>query len=417
MPQHSTESTAKAPLSFLGAIGYSLANIGFGTFYSLNNAVLPLWLSRYTSNAVLINLMAGVHSFEGALLQPIAGSISDHGQWKFGRRRPFLILFIPVSAAFLVATPAASHLPIALRIAAIVLCTVLSTSAFNLALDPYQAMLGDITTPSQRGRITGLWMFFGAAGQVVLLVLPIQASLKFLACAFLMLATTTITCFVTKEPHLPADQLARKSVKALLTDGAVSLRTLKQARLFLVIFLCYGAGTAAVIPNLTLFIKRTTGCDDAHAQHLFMVLMLVTACATVPFGFLSDKVGAVRLLALGYVLVILASISGLWVHSLGQESIALSLAGLGIAAQNASSYPLLIRLIPNDEIGLFTGLQTAALSIVEPLTAIATGYLINHHGYRAIFPYCGFWVILAAIVLTQLKPESAPAEIAEHASR
>jgi len=405
-----TDQPEKRPLSFGGALAYCLANLGFGTFYSLNNAVLPLWLGQYTNNAILINLMAGVHSAEGAILQPLAGSISDHAHWKLGRRRPFLIVLVPICAFFLMAVPAVAHaVPLPLRLVALIACIVLSTTAFNLSFDPYQSMLGDITVPQQRGRVTGLWMFFGAAGQAVLLLLKMPSETKFVACAVLMLVTTAITCLATREPQHAASG-AKPGLRQLWTEGLASLARLKQARIYLFTFLLYGAGSGAVLPNLTRFIEHTTGCNDESAEHLFLMLMAVNAGATLLFGLIADRMGLKRMLLLGYSLIIAASLSGLWVHTLFQDGIALSVAGLGIAAQNASSYPLLLRLIPEREIGLYTGLQTTALSIVEPLTLIIAGHISNEYGYRSIFPYCGLWVTGAIILLSQIRIEPASAQ-------
>jgi predicted MFS family arabinose efflux permease len=289
---------------------------------------------------------------------------------------------------------------------------VISTATFNLAQDPYQALLADLAAPQQRGKLTGLWMFFGAAGQVLLLVLPIDAAWKFGACAALMLVTTGITCALTREPKT-VERRERPSAGLLVRDGIRALRSLKQARIYLIAFLLYGAGTVAVVPNLVLFIKYVTHCSDSAAQMLFMFLMLVTACATVGFGLAADRVGAMKLLLAGYVLVVAASIAGCMVRNMPQVAVALFIAGLGIACQNASSYPLLIRLVPDEDIGLFAGLQTTALSIVEPLSAIATGHMINHFGYRSIFAVCAVWIAVAIAVLCLIRPDRAPAEIAQ----
>ena len=79
--------------------------------------------------------------------------------------------FTLASALFLLLAPAAALLPPAVRLGAVVVCIFLSTMTFNVALDPYQALLADITTPEQRGKVTGTWYFVGAAGQVLILLL------------------------------------------------------------------------------------------------------------------------------------------------------------------------------------------------------------------------------------------------------
>src|SRR5580700_5555111 len=68
----------QTPLSPAAVFWYSVANIGCGAFFSFNNYVLPLFLERYTHNAVLLGLMGSSHSVEGAVIQPLVGSASDH---------------------------------------------------------------------------------------------------------------------------------------------------------------------------------------------------------------------------------------------------------------------------------------------------------------------------------------------------
>lgn len=407
--QNSAEG--RRPLSAAGVVGYSLANLGYGAFYAFNNAALPLWLQGFTHNAIILGFMAGTHSFEGAIIQPLVGSWSDRLRTRLGRRRPFMLAFAPLSALLLLATPVFAHLPSSIRLAVLVGCIFLFTIAFNVAADPYQALLADITTPAQRGRATGTWFFFGALGQVAVLLAPIPLTTKFVAVALLMLLTTLATCALTREPVLapPVGEGRRKRDE--LKQALEGLQTLRQARTYLAMFFCYGAGIDAVLPNLTLFIQRITHCSNAQAQLMFVVLMGSVAVGTLPMGLLSDRLGPKRLLLSSFVVIALASALGLFVTTLPQVAVVLALAGLGVAAQNASAFPLLTRLVPREEIGFFTGLQTTALSIAGPLALWLTGTLINHGGYRVIFGVCAVCIVLALLTLLRLVPGAAPAEI------
>src|SRR5262249_22127837 len=141
------------PLSPLQVFWYSLANLGCGAFFSFNNAVLPLFLKRYTDNNILLGLMGSTHSVEGAVIQPIVGTWSDRLRAPMGRRRPFLLIFIPLTALFLWLTPLMGGLPPSIRLPVIVAGIFLFTVFFNIAFDPYQAMMPDITPEAQRGRV------------------------------------------------------------------------------------------------------------------------------------------------------------------------------------------------------------------------------------------------------------------------
>lgn len=413
-----------APLSARGVFWYSLANLGIGAFYAFNNFVLPLWLAPFTGNAILLSLLGGSHSFEGAFIQPVVGSISDRLRGPGGRRRPFLRVFIPLCSLFLLLTPLGAALPPSLRLPAIVAGVFLFTLTCNVALDPYQALLADITTLAQRGKVTGTWYFVGAAGQVLILVLlaallllprlHLSLGLGFPLVAVLLLGTAWLTCARTAEPDVvPARESARghrDDVKLALAG----LRTLHQARTYMAMFFLFGAGVGAVTPLLTTFIKQVTGCGNAVALALSALLLVMTGVGSLAFGPLADRVGYKRLLGGSLVLVALASVGALGIHTVGQVALVMGLAGLGIGAQNASAYPLLTRLVPAKEIGFYVGLQTSASALAGPGAGLVTGMLVNHsgHDFRLIFGVCAVCLLLAAAVLSLLREQSAPGEVA-----
>ena len=191
---------------------YSTANLGYGMFFALNNYVLTLYLQHLGAGGVLIGLMGSSHSIEGAVIQPVVGTASDRLRTRWGRRRPFILLFTPISVLFLLLTPYASHLPTQphvlgapLYLAVVVVCVFLFTIAFNVAQDPYQALMPDIIPKPQRGRAAGIWAFVGVIGQALLLLLPMPAYQKFGLCAVVMLITTLLTCWQTREPNLPPE--------------------------------------------------------------------------------------------------------------------------------------------------------------------------------------------------------------------
>ena len=125
-----------------------------------------------------------------------------------------------------------------------------------------------------------------------------------------------------------------------------------------------------------------------------------------------DKVGPRAVLLLALTLIATASGLGLWVNTIDQIRIVMILAGVGNSAQFASAYPLLYQLVPPEEAGFYTGLQSTALSIATPLTSIVTGLLVNGGGYRRIFVVCSLCVVGAIVALITVQRSHAPDEIA-----
>src|SRR5258708_8788942 len=129
---------------------YSAGSIGTGAFYAFNNFVLPPILKAFGAPDLLIGLLSSTRSIEGAVIQPTIGALSDRVWTRFGRRRPFLLVGIPLSAAFFVAGAFVNSLW------ALAVVIFLFSIFFNIALDPYTALLADITPLEQRAWLSGL---------------------------------------------------------------------------------------------------------------------------------------------------------------------------------------------------------------------------------------------------------------------
>lgn len=411
-----SEQQVQVPLPPAGVFWYCLANLGYGAFYAFNNFVIPGWLNSYTNNAVVLGLMGGSHSFEGVFIQPVVGSLSDRMQGPGGRRRPFMRVSILLSSLFLLLAPAVAYLPPALRLTGIVFCIFLFTLTFNVAADPYQALLADITAPKQRGGVTGVWFFVGALGQIAFLLaplfLPLPVQTRFVVLAVLMLGTTLLTCAFTREPLVTPPAETRRGHLDDIRLALVGLRTLVQARVYMVMFLLYGAGIGCVTPYLTLFIRRITHCPETTAEAMPIVLLVMTGLGSLFLGPLVNRAGPKRVLIGSLAFIACAAAWALTVTTLPQVAVVLALAGLGVGAQNASAYPLLTRLVPAKEIGFYVGLQTAAASLAGPGAVFLTGILINHSGYRVIFGVCAVCLLLALVTVSFLREGAAAGEIA-----
>jgi len=129
------------------AINYSVANFGASIFYGLFNFAMPLYLRGYGLPAWLIGLLANERSFVGAFVQPVVGRISDRTRSRFGKRRPFFLVGIPVVCFGLWLLAYHPDLWPMLVIVAVL------AFFLSVAWDPYMALMADIFPEKQRGRV------------------------------------------------------------------------------------------------------------------------------------------------------------------------------------------------------------------------------------------------------------------------
>src|SRR3979411_1337494 len=145
---------------------YSAGSIGAGAFFAFNNFLLPLALKAAGAPALITGLLSSTRSIEGVVIQPTVGAASDRIWTRFGRRRPFIALCIPLSAMFFLVASASTEALVPLAIA-----IFLFSIFFNAAIDPYAALLADITPLHQRSLLSGLSQGIQLLGQVGFLLL------------------------------------------------------------------------------------------------------------------------------------------------------------------------------------------------------------------------------------------------------
>jgi len=183
LPGEHPAGIAVKPLSLPKALLYSAGNFGAGSFYGFNNFVQSFFLIPLGAPPILYGLLDSQRSFEGAFIQPLVGAWSDRTWKRLGRRRPFIVRFLPISALFIALTPFARFLgPLGSALGwsgtvralvAVSLCILIFSVTFNIMYDPYNALLADITTDGQRGGVNGVFQALGAFGQVAIIVLGV----------------------------------------------------------------------------------------------------------------------------------------------------------------------------------------------------------------------------------------------------
>jgi len=342
---------------------YSAGSVGAGAFFAFNNFVLPQLLKAAGAGDLLTGLLSSTRSIEGAIIQPTIGALSDGTRGRFGRRRPFIAIGIPLSAAFFVVA-ATQHDVLGLTIG-----IFLFSIFFNAAADPYVALLADITTVSERGILQGVSTAIQLASQVAFLVLISTASAaggipswSYLLVAGLMVGTFAVTVFGVREPEivdLTEQRLGFRRYVAELTEHRQAMRYLAAIFVFMV-------GFSAVLPYLTLFITVDIGESEQVALALAAATLLVTAVAALAFGKLADRVGAKPVLLAGWGLLAVAAFGGMVIQRL-PETIAVVV------------------------------LKAAAESIAIPASVVVAAEL-----FLPRFSYRGVFVLLAGAILVAL---------------
>jgi MFS family permease len=284
------------------------------------------------------------------------------------------------------------------------------TLTFNIMYDPYQALLADITPEVFRGRVNGVFQAFGSFGQAAILIVGAFFSDLiggvpglFVFCGVMLALTFIPTLFGIREPRSLSGTTATHRYTArdywngLRADPQIQLYFANQA------FLWFGIN--AITPFLTLYAIHEAGFNDSNALFLSFILLLSSAIFVWPFGLLGDRIGLKQVFLMGMICMAGATIAGIFTHQMLPLFVVVAVAGVGNAAQTASSFPLMTRIVPADQMGLYTGLESLVTSIAAPASAAIAGLLISHYGYLAMFPFVAAMFLLSLIPLAILRME------------
>lgn len=84
-------------------------------------------------------------------------------------------------------------------------------------------------------------------------------------------------------------------------------------------------------------------------------------------------------------------------------NIAFALIGIGWAAINVNSYPMIVAMSQGGDIGKYTGTYYTFSMAAQVVTPILSGYLLENVSYRTLFPYAFVFAILSFCTMTQVR--------------
>ncbi len=436
-------------LSGTQTLAYSFGNLAAGLYYLLNNSVLPLYLKLFTNNDILIGYLSSTRSFEQAIIQPAVGAWSDRTWTRLGRRAPFFLIAMPLSAFFIVVN---GFLPHDRSILPIVVATVfLFSLLFNLGIDPYIALLADVTPSEQRGTVNGIASGLGYVGQIALAVTAIILIESHIAWIFYLVAGGLVVGFALvalgiREPrerfeiqkvsrHSLAEMFfrsPRRTFSIFISYLGKLYREQHEATKLLGVRFLYQFGINAAVPFLTLFVANEIGTrgwpelvagvpsfgaglarldGTALSQLVFAALLIVTLLFAFPCGWLGDRLSKKRVLALGLVVMGVFGIIAAFSTTIPQLLFYVIFLGLGNAAISVMFFPYLSDLVPAYRIGEFQGLSATAETGGVFLSAVTAGALIDlnlfHLHYRLIFIITGIFLLLGFVAVLFVKARLA----------
>jgi len=413
-----------------------MIGLGFftmGLMDPLYDNYVPVFLNQYIASRTLIGTIMTFDNILALSLIPIVTALSDRTRTRIGRRMPYILVTLPLSAVLFAALPSAGMTSLAALIGAIVVFNLFKQSARG----PIVALMPDTIPGEYRSEANGVINTMGGIAAIVgtvalapmmdlRLVLPVLGDtsrrLPFLIAAALIVAATVALFLVVKERNTAEAPPKREPVRRSL---ALVFRAEDRSALFILIavFLWFSAYWG-MRPFLTLYTIEHIGLSEGLAGFSTGMVAVAYALFAIPSGMLAHRIGRKRVIGIGLIGMALVATLMLshesWTtameasHALTVGTFWALLFAFGICwgAVTTNSFPMLWQMAEYENMGIYTGLyyvfSQAAAIVAPPLT----GAVVDLLGLRAIFAVAAVVMLAAFATIRRVRggePERAAA--------
>jgi maltose/moltooligosaccharide transporter len=390
----------------LRLLGIGAGSLALAAIWGLYNVFMPLLLGEFIDSRALRGAIMGLDNVVAILLIPVVGAWSDRADGRWGRRLPFLLVGVPLTAVGFAALPWA-----AAALWSLLLVDVVFLLAITVYRAPLVALMPDHVPPADRGVANGLIALLAAVGAMLglLAIAPtfdVVRWLPFAMAAGLALLTLGLLV-VAAQPHPPF--VSRGAV----AEDAPFLRTLLRevaalgrpdrrgpATLLAGLFCCF-FGFAAVEAQFSVLATETLGVSGGEAGQLLGLASAAFVLLALPAGFVARRWGALRTMRGGALVLALALLVAFAALEPGVLAVCMGLAGAGWALVLVPAYPLVAGQGGPGRTGFFTGMYYLFGSGAAILAPALVGASMDAFGNPALLVAAALALLVGVAVLSR----------------
>ncbi|MEQ9499578.1 MAG: MFS transporter [Deltaproteobacteria bacterium] len=361
----------------VGGVGQSVLPLLVGTwliaFYTEQE-------HAYLLSAGVLGTVVMVERIFGAILEPLIGYASDRTASRFGRRRPWIAVGLPVLVVayfMLWSPPAADGLNATSTIVWVAACFLFYNAAYTAVFAPYNALLPELHRATKERLRLSSWMgIFEVVGQIAVSVggaaliglgavawwgLSFSSGFAVLAAVAVAVTLVTMLPVVLFTREVSAEPAAGElGLVAALTASFANRHFVRYA----VGLLGFRIATNLVLAGIPFVGVKLMGLTSAETSYVPAVIIVVAVLAFPVVQRLANRHGKARVFRWGgFGFVVLLPLMGLVdrlvLPPLAVGGVLFALSGFSVATLLVLPRALLADIVDHDETR--TGLRREAI--------------------------------------------------------
>jgi MFS family permease len=372
------------------------------------NAFMPLFYREFTTNLFLVGLFMTFDNIAALLLQPFWGARSDLTRSPLGRRKPFILVGMPLAAVATLALPFFANTTLIALIAAAIVMNICMT----VFRSPLVALFSDLFPRSARSQVSGFTDLLAGFGAIAALLIggelfDLDQRLPFAMVAVFLLVAAVVIFFGVKEPPAPdgVGQQLDGDLPPSLPAAVRTLFSLPQKSPLLLLAGIFFTWTAwnGIESFWTTFATTSLAMTGGDAANFAAILALSYLVGAVPAGFAAARFGRQRTILSGLLLLAPLYLVGAFNRSILAYAILLGVIGLVWAMVLVNGVILFQEFASARQVGLFSGIFAIGTAFAQILGPPSYGALMNLFGPQALW-FTGFAAVsIGALFVSRVR--------------
>lgn len=406
-----------------------LIGLGFftmGLMDPLYDTYIPIFLGRYIESNALIGAVMTLDNMFAIFLIPIFSAISDRTQTRIGRRMPFIITLLPLSAFAFGLIPFAALSSLTLLIILIFALNLFKQSVRG----PVVALMPDLVPGEIRSEANGVINTMGGIAAIVgtigLAQLmnvkidlpgrgPTDNILAFpLSSVLVLLAVLLLFLFVKENKNGQQEKAAKEKIPILKSLKQIFGEEDKSAFFVLISLLFWFIGYQGVLPFVGKYSVEILKTSPGSAALAAGMVGIAYAIFAIPSGLIAHRHGrkrTIRIALLGLITILIL----IFIHSVifTAEGISQNLRmipfwilmfafGSFWVTVITNSFPMLWQMADYTNMGIYTGLYYFFSQLASIVAPPITGGLIDIFGYGSLFLFAAVCMLIAFFLMSKV---------------
>ncbi len=339
-------------------------------------------------------------------IQPWVGERSDRTWNRFGRRKGWILLGLPIAVVGFIFIPLAQSV---FAIAAFILITNFGMALFR---SPTVSWLGDLYTPDQRSKANGVINLMGGVGALFAFFVGgwlfdnVGRAAPFIG-GGVMLAISALTAvlFVREPEKITVEE--SDDVQGVFANLKVVFQNPDHSGLLVLVgILLWFMAFNALETALSSFAVFTLGMEPGTASIAAGSVSISFIIFAVPAGLIGTRIGRRRTIQAGLIGLAVLLLAGFFIiQNTLTFVVVLVLAGALWATVNVNSLPLVYDYGDERKIGAYTGLYYFASQSAAVLGPTLGGALVDllNDQFRWIWLFSMVFMALAWLVMNGVR--------------